>query len=331
MMDNDRYSSKQQKYRITNQNKFIPMKSTPFLIISLLFSCTLLFAQEEFPIWKTSIPGQIKTSEVQEFKKGGTSAKDVLRVHQVVEPTIKKYLAPKEKATGVAILICPGGGYKILAIDHEGYKVAEWLNSIGISAFVLKSRLPDERIMKNMSIGPLQDAQKAMRIIRQNAKEWKINPQKIGVLGFSAGGHLAASLSTLYDAKVYPEEIPQNARPDFSILVYPVISFQDELTHGGSRTNLLGKMPSQKQIDYFSNEMQVTKDTPPTLLIHSIDDEVVPVENSIVYLKELKKYGIQSELHAFSDGGHGYGLGTHGTHSIWSKNAENWLNIILKN
>ena len=306
------------------------MKSINLLIIILLISIDQMLAQEEFLIWDTSIPGQIITSKVQEYKEGGSSETDVLRVYQVVEPTIKKYLAPKEKANGAAVLICPGGGYKILAIDHEGYQIAEWLNSIGISAFVLKSRLPDDRIMKNKSVGPLQDAQKAMRIIRKNANEWNINPNKIGVLGFSAGGHLAASLSVHYDAEVYTNQNIYSARPDFSILIYPVISFQDEFTHHGSRTNLLGKSPSKKEIDYFSNELHIDKHTPPALLIHSIDDDGVSVENSITYLKGLKKYGIKSELHVFSDGGHGYGLGRGGTHSFWTKNAENWLNFLLK-
>lgn len=296
----------------------------------LLFTLTKIIAQEEFPLWKTNIPGQLINSEVNEFYDGGTSETDVLRVHQVVKPTLRMFLASKEKTNGAAVLICPGGGYKILAIDHEGYKIAKWLNSFGISAFVLKSRLPDDRIMVNKSVGPLQDAQKAMRIIRQNAQKWNIDPQKIGVLGFSAGGHLAASLSTHYDAEIYPNNNIFSARPDFSILVYPVISFQNELTHGGSRTNLLGTSPSQEEIDYFSNELQINQDTPPALLIHSIDDEIVSFENSIAYLKELKKQGITTELHAFSDGGHGYGLGNWGTHSMWSKNAENWLLHYLK-
>ncbi len=297
--------------------------------VILMFAFNCLSAQEEFPIWESEIPGQLTSTEYQEYTTGG-DANDILRVHQVVTPSLRAYIVPKEKSKGAAVLICPGGGYKILAIDHEGYQIAEWLNSIGISAFVLKYRLPENQIMQNKAIGPLQDAQKAMRIIRQNAKEWNIDPDKIGVMGFSAGGHLAATLSTRYDDEVYTTEKKLSARPDFSILMYPVISFQDELTHGGSRTNLLGASPSKVQIDYFSNELQVNKFTPPALLIHSVDDKVVPVENSIAYLKQLKSFSITAEFHAFSDGGHGYGLGRGGTHSIWSKNAENWLNTILK-
>ena len=183
--------------------------------------------------------------------------------------------------------------------------------------------------MTDKSVGPLQDAQKALRTIRKNAKKWDINPNQIGVMGFSAGGHLAASLSTHYDAKIYEHEDEVSARPNFSILVYPVISFQENITHGGSRNNLLGKSSPQKDVDYFSNELQVDKNTPPALLIHSINDLAVPVENSFEYLKQLKAFSVPAEMHAFADGGHGYGLGRTGTHSIWSKNAENWLNSIL--
>jgi acetyl esterase/lipase len=172
--------------------------------------------------------------------------------------------------------------------------------------------------------------QKALRTVRQNAQKWNIDPTQIGIMGFSAGGHLAASLASHYQANVYEEATVISARPDFSILIYPVISFDQTMTHSGSRENLIGKNPTEAQIAYFSNELQINKNTPPTLLIHSVDDEVVPVENSLAYLKQLKKYKVESELHIFSDGGHGYGLGRGGTHSLWSKNAENWLTQILK-
>ena len=305
------------------------MNQKIYFLLFLLVNINLVNAQEEFPLWEKTIPGQIKSEEVKEYVTGGT-AEEILRVHQVTEPTLKAYLPPKSLANGAAVVICPGGGYKILAIDHEGYQIAEWLNSLGIAAFVLKYRLPDDRIMKNKSIGPLQDAQKALRSVRQNAQKWNLNPDQIGVMGFSAGGHLAASLASHYQANVYEEATAISARPDFSILIYPVISFDQTMTHSGSRENLIGKNPTEAQIAYFSNELQINKNTPPTLLIHSIDDEVVPVENSLAYLKQLIKYKVEAELHVFSDGGHGYGLGRGGTHSLWSKNAENWLTQILK-
>ncbi|MGA0316260.1 MAG: alpha/beta hydrolase [Flavobacteriaceae bacterium] len=298
-------------------------------LLAVFFTFYFTNAQEEYPLWKKSIPGQIKSDEVKEYATGGT-AEEILRVHQVTEPTLKAYFPSKELANGAAVVICPGGGYRILAIDHEGYQIAEWLNSLGIAAFVLKYRLPDARIMKDPSVGPLQDVQKALRTVRQNAQKWNIDPTQIGIMGFSAGGHLAASLASHYQANVYEEATVISARPDFSILIYPVISFDQTMTHSGSRENLIGKNPTEAQIAYFSNELQINKNTPPTLLIHSVDDEVVPVENSLAYLKQLKKYKVESELHIFSDGGHGYGLGRGGTHSLWSKNAENWLTQILK-
>ncbi|MEL0074249.1 MAG: alpha/beta hydrolase [Flavobacteriaceae bacterium] len=300
-----------------------------YFILAVFFTFYFTNAQEEYPLWEKGIPGQIKSDEVKEYSTGGT-AEEILRVHQVTEPTLKAYFPSKELANGAAVVICPGGGYRILAIDHEGYQIAEWLNSLGIAAFVLKYRLPDARIMKDPSVGPLQDVQKALRTVRQNAQKWNIDSTQIGIMGFSAGGHLAASLASHYQANVYEEATAISARPDFSILIYPVISFDQTMTHSGSRENLIGKNPTEAQIAYFSNELQINKNTPPTLLIHSVDDEVVPVENSLAYLKQLKKYKVESELHIFSDGGHGYGLGRGGTHSLWSKNAENWLTQILK-
>ncbi len=305
------------------------MNLKSYFLLAVFFTFYFTNAQEEYPLWENSIPGQIKSDEVKEYTTGG-KAEEIIRVHQVTEPTIKTYFPSKELANGAAVVICPGGGYRILAIDHEGYQIAEWLNSLGIAAFVLKYRLPDARIMKDHSVGPLQDVQKALRTIRQNAQKWNIDPTQIGIMGFSAGGHLAASLASHYQANVYEEATAISARPDFSILIYPVISFDQTMTHSGSRENLIGKNPTEAQIAYFSNELQINKNTPPTLLIHSVDDEVVPVENSLAYLKQLKKYNVESELHIFSDGGHGYGLGRTGTHSIWSKNAENWLTQILK-
>lgn len=300
-----------------------------YFLFFLLINTTLLTAQEEFPLWENEIPGQLVSAEVEEYATGAIGTNEFLRIHQVTEPSLKAYPAPKENATGAAVLICPGGGYKILAIDHEGYQIAEWLNSIGISAFVLKYRLPDDRIMKDKSIGPLQDAQKALRTIRKNAEKWGIHPDKIGVMGFSAGGHLAASLSVHYDAAVYEHDRTLSARPDFSILLYPVVSFQNNITHKGSKNNLLGENPTGKEVAYFSNELHVDNNTPPTLLIHSIDDKAVPIENSLAYLKQLKAFAVPAEMHAFADGGHGYGLGRTGTHTHWSKNAENWLGLTL--
>src|SRR5690606_24257053 len=205
-------------------------------------------------------------------------------------PLLSVYLAGSTKANGTSVVICPGGGYSHLAIDKEGYKVAKWLNTLGISAFVLKYRLPNDKIMKDKTIGPLQDAQEAMRIVRRNAKKWGLDPNKVGIMGFSAGGHLASTLSTHYNDDVYPQTDKISARPDFSILVYPVVSMEDGVTHQGSKMSLLGENPTLESIEKYSNAKQIDSLTPPAFLLAATDDQVVPVENSIEYYLALKNH-----------------------------------------
>ena len=180
--------------------------------------------------------------------------------------------------------------------------------------------------MNDKSIGPLQDGQKAIRIVRRNAKKWNIDPDKIGVMGFSAGGHLASTVSTHFDEKVYEPVDTMSARPDFSILIYPVITMKADYTHKGSRNNLLGRTPDEDQVIRFSNELQVNEQTPPAFLVHSLDDNAVPVQNSINYALAMKKFKIPCELHIYEHGGHGYGLGSsNDTESTWPKACEKWL------
>ena len=239
-------------------------------------------------------------------------------------PLLYKYQPKKTVPNGSAVLICPGGGYSHLAMYKEGKKIALWLNSLGITAFVLKYRMPNNLIMKDKSIGPLQDAQESIRIIRRNAKEWSIDPDKIGILGFSAGGHLASTLATHYLDKVYDAD-ETSARPDFSILIYPVISMENGITHNGSKVSLLGQNTSKELIEKYSNEKQIDANTPKTFIVHATDDKVVPVENSINYYMNLKKYNVPVEMHLYENGGHGFGLGTKGTHTEWPKACEKWL------
>jgi len=274
-------------------------------------------------VWSGPIPGAIKSANTHEVldTTGGWS-----RLSNVVNPTLDVYLAPVEISTGSAVIICPGGGYGILAVGHEGKQVAEWFNRLGISAFVLKYRLPNDLIMKDKTIGPLQDAQEAMRDVRRHAKEWKINPDKIGIMGFSAGGHLASSLSTHYNDKVYDADVNVSARPDFSLLIYPVITMDTTYTHRGSRDNLLGKNPTNEMVQRFSNELQVNKKTPPAFLVHAFDDGAVPIENSINYALALKKFKVPCELHIYESGGHGFGLGrTKNTEKSWPDACIKWL------
>jgi acetyl esterase/lipase len=294
------------------------------VLVIILFISSLSFAQNKvIDIWNGNIPGSIKNDTVKEdtiFINNGAP-----RIKNVIDPTLTVFSPPEGKANRTAVIICPGGGYVRLAIDHEGINVAQWLNQFGITAYLLKYRLPDDLIMKDKSVGPLQDVQESIRIVRRNAKEWEINPDKIGIMGFSAGGHLAASASTLYNDKVYDSDTT-NARPDFSILIYPVISMNPEITHAGSRNNLLGDNPNEKLLEHFSTEFQVNKNTPPAFLVCAEDDKTVPVENSIHYFLSLKKYSISAELHIYEKGGHGFGLAKNGgTESHWPDACILWL------
>lgn len=301
-------------------------------IFMLFFLCEILIlhislnAQDSvLLLWDNDIPGKVISQTYKEELQIENGK--VLRVKQVVLPTLSVF-KPKYP-NGTAMVIFPGGGYRHLSIDKEGCKIAQWLSTLGITSFVLKYRLPSDEIMEDKFIGPLQDAQRAIRYIRQNAKVWKLNPEQIGVIGFSAGGHLAATLSTQYEKKTYDEQAVISARPDFSILIYPVISMKDSVTHQGSKTNLLGKSPAHKKINDYSNELNVTKMTPRTFLVHSADDKSVPVENSLLYFRSLKKHGVPVEMHIYEDGGHGFGLGRVGTNQHWGNVCENWLRANL--
>ncbi len=250
---------------------------------------------------------------------------------KVANPQIWYYPSQKLKTSKdkAAVLIIPGGGYEALWIDKEGVDVAKWLNGLGISAFVLKHRIPYWEGKECRSDVALADAQRAMRIIRKNSKKWEVNPKKIGVLGFSAGGHLASTLSTHHDQGIRRSnlEIEKFAsRPDFSILIYPVVTMKQPYVHMGSRKSLIGKVPSNEIVEYFSNEMQVKADTPPAILIHSDNDLGVLVENSVNYYLALRKHKIPAALHVWEDGGHGYGLAKgQGSVKDWPSICQNWM------
>ena len=250
---------------------------------------------------------------------------------KVANPQIWYYPSQKLKSSKdkAAVLIIPGGGYEALWIDKEGVDVAKWLNGLGISAFVLKHRIPYWEGKECRSDVALADAQRAMRIIRKNSKKWEINSKKIGVLGFSAGGHLASTLSTHHDQGIRRSnlEIEKFAsRPDFSILIYPVVTMKQPYVHMGSRKSLIGKVPSNEIVEYFSNEMQVKADTPPAILIHSDNDLGVLVENSVNYYLALRKHKIPAALHVWEDGGHGYGLAKgQGSIKDWPNICQNWM------
>ncbi|HEY2866645.1 MAG TPA: alpha/beta hydrolase, partial [Pyrinomonadaceae bacterium] len=240
-------------------------------------------------------------------------------------PTITPFLVTQD-VPRAAVVICPGGGYSHLSDIKEGSDVAKWLNSLGISAFVLKYRLG----MRYHQPNQLLDAARAMRTVRANAKQWNIDPKRIGILGFSAGGHLASTLGTHFDAGKpdAADEIDRvSSRPDLMILVYPVITMGD-LTHKGSRTNLLGDEASADLIKLYSNELHVTRDTPPTFLVHAVTDPAVPVENSLMFADALRKAGVPFEIHLYERGPHGFGMApTDPILSTWIKRCADWLGV----
>ena len=240
-------------------------------------------------------------------------------------PTLTPFPAPKEIANGAAIVVCPGGGYQHLSDVKEGSEVAKWLNSLGISAFVLKYRLG----MRYQQPNQLLDAARALRTVRARAKDWDLDEKRIGILGFSAGGHLASTLGTHFDAGKAAADVIErvSSRPDLMVLIYPVITM-GEFTHKGSKKNLLGENPSEDLIKLYSNELQVTKETPPTFLVHTMTDKAVPVENSLLFLSALRKVGVPFEFHLYEQGPHGFGLApTNPILASWADRCADWLGI----
>ncbi|CAH0997882.1 hypothetical protein EMA8858_04017 [Emticicia aquatica] len=278
---------------------------------------------ETILLYPEGTPGLKAGIQIPEDSK---STDGITRVRDVTQPALYVY-QPKKKTSDAAVIICPGGGYWILAIDHEGYDIAKWFNDRGITAFVLKYRLPQDNLFDNKEIRPLQDAQQAIRIVRKNATKYGVAADKIGIMGFSAGGHLASTASTHFNTQVGEITDPNTSvRPDFSLLIYPVITFSDKFTHFGSRENLIGKNPTIEKMELYSNEKQVTKDTPPTFLVSTTDDMVQP-ENSIGYFLACKKNKVPVEMHIYEKGGHGYGLKKKGRGPVetWAARMEDWL------
>ncbi|MBT3289497.1 MAG: alpha/beta hydrolase [Victivallales bacterium] len=242
-------------------------------------------------------------------------------------PTLTVFLPTAAQAVGTGIVICPGGGYGHLAMDHEGYDVAKWLNGKGVAAFVLRYRLPAKGYRHPI---PLLDAQRALRLVRSKASEWQIKTDRVGTIGFSAGGHLASTVGTHFDPGQPNAADPVDrlsCRPDFLVLGYPVITFASAFTHRGSKNNLLGPKPDPKLVASLSNETQITKDTPPTFLFHAHDDRGVSPRNSIEFYLGLLRAKVPAEMHIYAKGGHGFGIGRKGTQAAetWQDRFADWL------
>jgi len=295
----------------------------PFMLLS--FSLKPVIGQE-FVL--SLYPGKIPYSKNSDVKEKIVQT-DITRISDVGIPDISVYLPAKQFATGQAVLICPGGGYRIIAWDKEGKDIAKYLNSIGVAGIVLKYRLPSSDNQTEPHKVPLADAQRAMRLVRFNSARWNIDPAKIGVMGFSAGGHLASTLGTHFDYgnKSSADSVEQvGCRPDFMVLMYPVISFTAPCTHKGSRDALIGPNHPQELLQYYSNELQVKPDTPPAFFVHANDDKGVPVENTLLMYEALRKNNIPAEIHIISEGGHGFGLASDNAHiSSWAGNLKLWL------
>lgn len=247
----------------------------------------------------------------------------IVRVSKVIYPTLE-YWKP-EKPNGTAVVICPGGGYVRLSITSEGEYVARWFAERGVSTFILKYRLPDDAVMERKEVVPLSDAQKAINCLRDNADRFGVDTNRIGIMGFSAGGHLAASASVHFNDSHIGTYKKHTLRPDFSILIYPVITMQNNFTHQGSKKALIGENASEEKTNYFSNELNVTENAPPTFIVHASDDKSVPVENSLKYYEALKKKNVNSALHIFQNGGHGFTMKNKILDEQWFFLLEKWL------
>lgn len=257
---------------------------------------------QSFPLYGDAAIPNSKPGPDEEASENGSW------IQKVSRPVIQVYLPAGVKATGAGVLVFPGGSYSGLTFEFEGTEQARYFIDHGIAAFVVKYRIPSDATMIDRAMGPLQDAQQAMRFVRAHAAGWNVDPKRIGAVGFSAGGHLAATLATHFSESYVDNPDHIDLRPDFLVLVYPVISMDAKITHADSRKALLGANPTEARIRFFSNELQVTKDTPPTLILHAADDRLVDVDNSVAFFEALRHAGVPVEARLFQKGQHGFFL-----------------------
>lgn len=304
------------------------LQKTAIILLGLIM-CSNAYTQMVIPLYEGDIPNSNSTADIE---KRTARPNGYDWVTDVSKPTLTYYSAANATSPkSPAVLICPGGGYAGLSIVLEGDSVAREFSLHGVAAFVLKYRLPNDKLMKDKAVGPLQDAQQALLLIRRNAANWNINADQVGIIGFSAGGHLASTVGTHFSKPVVHTN-GISVRPDFMMLIYPVISLRDSLTHMGSRKALLGNNPSEALVDLYSNEMQVAANTPPAFIVHAGDDKTVKVKNSLVFYESLNSKKVKAQLLIYPSGGHGFGLNNPATSDKWMEHCLLWLNeSILKN
>ena len=294
------------------------MKNIITLICLILFGMTPTYSQ--YQALYQNIPNYIPTENLENITNNG----GMKRIEKLSIPAYQYFRVANDNQNRPCVIICPGGGYRILAIEHEGTDVAAYFNSIGVNAIVLKYRIPNSANQQNKAIAPLQDAAQAMYLARKNANAWGIDAHKIGIMGFSAGGHVAASLATHYKDAAIENKEHVSLRPDFQILIYPVVSFS-AIAHKGSRDNLIGPTLAEKDIHYYSNEEQVNKHTPMAFIVHAKDDTSVPVANSTNYYDTLLSHKIKAAIYLYETGGHGFGLKNKTSEIYWPSLLKEWL------
>ena len=292
------------------------MKKLKFSFIALCLFPFAIQAQRIINLY----PGNIPNSKKTELKNIPENPSEGL-ICRVITPTLQIFLPEKDKASGTAIVICPGGGYSVIVYGGEGVMTAKDFVKKGVAAFVLQYRLPNDSFQVNKTIAPLQDAQQAIKMVRDSAAAWGIDANKVGIMGFSAGGHVASTEATHFNNALIENKSNTSLRPDFQILVYPVISMEDSLAHKGSRTQLLGNNPSKETINLYSNESQLDKNSPPAYITVAADDKVVDVDNSIIYFEKLRHNKVPVEMHIYQKGDHGFVF----RHPGWMEPLFEWM------
>ncbi len=296
------------------------MKKIQLILAALLIVANVIYAQQmHIKLYADSVPG---AKQIPEDYREMTDSNGY--IYKVSRPELIAFFPANPKENGTSVIICPGGGYRLLVNSYEGIDVAKAFNEIGITAFVLKYRLPNDSIMFNKATAPLQDAEMAIKTVRENAVAWHLNSEKVGIVGLSAGGHLAASLGTHFNESLIYNPRNISLKPDFMVLIYPVITF-GSIGSQRTKTNLLGANPSEQLVNFFSAEKNVTAETPPTFLLHCADDERVSIQNSLLFYSSLSKANVKSELHLLPIGGHGFGVDHDTRKNEWIGWCSSWL------